>query len=67
MSKQTVNYSIYIKETEIDKFIEYLFPSELILETQIVTVPIKGKNVKFDDEKKNELKEYLKEPKEIKT
>jgi len=58
MKSQIIDYPTYIKETEIDKLMEYLFPSEYIFETETITVPIKGKRVNFKD-KKNDLQTYL--------
>ena len=60
MNTQIIDYQTYVKEKAIDKFVEYLFSSEPILETEKMTVPIKGKKVDFKDDKKKELKEKLK-------
>lgn len=64
MSIETIDYLTYIKEDEIDKFIDYLFLSDDISERSI-SVPIDGKNVLLKNNK-NRLKEYLNDIKEIK-
>ena len=67
MKTQTIDYETYIKESKIDDFVEYLFSSEKIFETQTIDVTIKGgKNVIFKEDKKKELEDKLKKIKKYK-